>query len=623
MKTKLILFVFVYWGITNAQQYTYGIHFPDEDSETECNTFTRVFEKKPKEVRFGVRLEEDRLYFEVNNRSWYYALFKSKGDGIAVDIVLKDRYSCSKEVLPKQVRGVLLPPVYELNKPGKLKSPKRNRYRVYIGRVPPNLIKKDIEFNLLFLHNKTFCKYYTIYNLEKYPSDLLDMGVYLDSVTFKNKKITSSRKRTKTNYKKFTFSIPFEKDKSIYNPEDIKPLYDSLKLTDYHIKNIDIKAYASVEGSVERNLTLQKQRANSIAGSLQSFQEPDIQTSISTSENWVEFFNDIQRTRHRKLINESKAAIKGKLVNAYARDLEPILRNHRKAVIVLSLEKKDQYKELQTEELITLFNKAVLTEDIEEACVIQNSILERAREKFSPSLLDKMVIPKKKEYIRLLTKKCIFKYFVDLRQTMSVEKELKSLLKLEPNNKRIHYNLTVLKFLIWKHKARDIDRNTFKAEILNLKKVGVSQELIDKMMLNYHMVKAEEDMRKNNYEGKDASVAYVMNSYKNLSLSDYDYLNLAQFLTRYATMYDAIDILVDKVTDITVDEDLLFYYLNLTIHKRELTKAPIYRTIMLNAINMNNKRFCNLYNSALKKGVTFQLLEDEYLRATYCENCIK
>lgn len=623
MKNKLLLLAFAISLIANAQQYTYGIYFPDGDRENKCNTFTKVFKQKPNYVRFGVRLEDNKLYFEVNNRNWYNALFKEQGDGIAVDIVRRSRYSCDKEVKPSQIRGVLLPPVYGINKPGKLKSVSRNRYRVYIGKVPPNLQKEEIEFNLLFLHNKAFCKYYTIYNLEKYPRGLLDMGVYLDDITYKNKRITSNKNHIVTKYKKLTFSIPFEKDKSEYKPEDIKPLYDSLKLTDYNIKKININAYASIEGSTQRNLQLQNQRARSIAGSLQSFQEPSIITKISTSENWVEFFNDIKKTKHKKLVKLPKKNVKAKLINEYAANLEPVLRNHRKAIVVLSLEKKDEFKKLHIDQLVTLFNKAVRADKLEEACAIQNSILDRLRDKCKPQVLKNMKIPKNKKYLRLLTKNCIFKYFVDLKQTLNVEKELLQLEKLEPNDKRLKYNLAVLKFIIWKHRAREINREEFKKEIINLKEYGISKELIDKMIVNYHIVKAEEDARKNNHKGKVSSVNYVLKSYQNLILSDFDYLSIAQFFTYYSNIYDAIHTIEDKVNNITVDEDLLFYYLNLTITKEELTQTEEYRTVMLNAINMNKKRFCSLYNSALKKGVTFQLLEDEFLRATYCENCSK
>ena len=42
---------------------------------------------------------------------------------------------------------------------------------------------------------------------------------------------------------------------------------------------------------------------------------------------------------------------------------------------------------------------------------------------------------------------------------------------------------------------------------------------------------------------------------------------------------------------------------------------------MLNTINVNKTRFCNLFNSTKKGRVTFQILQDEYLRDVYCENC--
>ena len=55
----------------------------------------------------------------------------------------------------------------------------------------------------------------------------------------------------------------------------------------------------------------------------------------------------------------------------------------------------------------------------------------------------------------------------------------------------------------------------------------------------------------------------------------------------------------------------------MTLIDKELTKNTDYRTIMLNAINMNKERYCMLFNSKDDGGVTFQLLDNEYLRKTY------
>jgi len=72
---------------------------------------------------------------------------------------------------------------------------------------------------------------------------------------------------------------------------------------------------------------------------------------------------------------------------------------------------------------------------------------------------------------------------------------------------------------------------------------------------------------------------------------------------------------------VDVNEDLLFYYVNLTIVNDFLVKQQDYRVILNNAYAQNPQRFCRLFNASTEEGVTFQLLSNEYLRLTYCESC--
>ena len=269
-----------------------------------------------------------------------------------------------------------------------------------------------------------------------------------------------------------------------------------------------------------------------------------------------------------------------------------------------------------------MFNESVLSDKLDKALIIQNSILDRVKEKKTLDVLATMEIPKQEKYILFLTKNSMIKYLIDMRQTLIVANELEQLEKFDAKNKRIKYNLAVLNFVIWRNNAKPVNEKTFISEILNLKKYGISQKLIDRMLVNFHIVKAEKEMRKANYKSKDLSVKFILNNYKKFKLSDYDYLSLAQFLTYYANMEKAVTLLDKKARSITVDENLLFYYLNLTIINPKFTETTEYRTIMLNAINMNKKRFCDLFTPSLEGGVTFQLLENSYLKSTYCENCI-
>ncbi|WP_339333889.1 hypothetical protein [Croceitalea sp. MTPC9] len=564
------------------------------------------------------------LYFQINDKKWFNQLFKNAGDGIAVDVVAKDRYGCL-EVLPEQqqIRGELLKPVYASALKKTLRPAPDDKFRVRVGRLPDAFKGKEVEFNILFLTDKNLCQYYTIFNLESYQWDLLDMGMYLDSITYQNKLgANTGNEQYSLKQKTMTFTIPFEKNKSVYSQEDIKPLYDSLRLTDFNIKKIDIKAYASVEGNAERNLKLQNERASSIVSAMQTFQEPTIETKVSTSENWVEFLNDISGTSYESYKSLSKEQIKQKLIGNTSQELEKYLKNHRKAVVRLDLERIDKYKDMKTEVIIDLFNQAIGDDNLDEAAALQNSIFERLKGKeANPDILSSMEIPRQLKYVPFFNKNSAFRYLKDERNLLIAYNELQQLEKLSPKDKRIKYNLAALKMRIWRYNVEPVKQENFKKELTDLKKYGIEQGLINRMLVNYHIIKSELYMRERDYVNKDKSVAYIVDNYKSVPLQDYDYLSLAQFLTYYGDLKQAEDLLQPKMKTVDVNENLLFYYLNLTIVNKEIIQNPEYRTIMLNAINLNKKRFCQIFNASNQGGVTFQLLEDDYLHDTYCENC--
>ncbi|SDW11325.1 hypothetical protein SAMN05444411_10192 [Lutibacter oricola] len=621
----LLLIFLIFKGVIVTSQNMYDIVMPGYDRDTKCQKFKQIFKNKPKEVLFSVKADSSNdLYFHITDKKWFNELFKTSGDGIAIDIVSKDRYNCNiDEITKSQIKGDLQKPVYAAQLKRGLKPSGANRFKVKIGKLPEALIGKDVEYNILFLSNRNLCMYYTIFDLEAYRWDLLNMGVYLDSLDYKSKLNTTKEKEGYTlKYKTLKFNIPFQKNKSNYSQDDIKPLYDSLRLTDFNIKKINIRAYSSVEGNLERNIELQEQRANSIVSALQSFQKPTIITEVFSSENWVEFLSDVTKTNYSNLADLTKKQIKNKLVGKASIDLEPYLKNHRKAIITLDLEKKDKYKEKSPNELLDLFNSSIANNKINEALEIQNSIFEKLKDELAPaSFLDKMIVPKQVKYITILNKNAAFKYLLDKAYLLISFSELKKLEKLDPKNGKIKYNIAALKFRIWKHKAQPVNENTFKKEILALQQYGISLPLINRMLVNFHIIKSELFLRSGDYANKDKSVSYILKNYSKFPLSDSDYLSLTQYLSYYSNYKKAIGILENKVKSLNVDEDLLFYYLNLTLIDKELTQTSNYRTTMLNAVNMNKERFCKLFNAVGKGGVTFQLLRDEYLRKTYCENC--
>lgn len=620
----LLAFFLVASEMSFSQKDTYGIKVnqPHSNELKNCSSCKNAFDRKIREVQFSVKREGAALYYYVNDKDWFKSIFSNPTDGMAIDVVSKDRYDCEIVGDESQLRGKLLKPIYFNKLMEGMEAAENGYFKIGLGKIPENLLDKELEYNILFIGNRTLCRYQTIFNLQAYSWDLLDMGMYLDSVSFENKKIGKSNQGFKMNNKTMRFVIPFQKNKSNYDAADIKSLYDSLNLTDFTIKEIDIKAYASVEGSLARNEALQKQRANSIVAALQHYQKPTIKTEVSTAENWVEFINDITFSEFGYMRPLSKSEVKRRITPDLARKMEPILKNHRKAIINLELVRKDYYESKSENDLVDAFNAAIRDDKVDEASKLQNALFNRLKYfEVSPDILDKLEVPEQLNYTRFLNNRSAYRFQLDDRRILITKAELEALKKLDTNNMRINYNLVVIKFKMWRFKITVIDEEKFLKEIKNLKNFGVKQNLIDRMLINFHIIKSENDMLNKDYDSKNESVEYIYDNYDSIQLSDTDTFSLAQFLAYYANIEWAANVLDKKVRTITVDEDLLFYYLNLTLINSSITQSDEYRTIMLNASNLNKERYCKMFNSPEKNGVTFQLLEDAYLKKGYCEIC--
>ena len=543
-----------------------------------------------------------------------------------VDMVSKKRYDCSVETLPEGTYGIVgttKPPFFSKKILSGLKKNEKGRYEMRLGTIPSELVNDELEFNIYFIDDNYFCRNYHIYDLKSYPLEMLDAGMYMDSLVYINDiKVPSEVEGFKLKYKTLKFKIPFEKNKAEYSAADIKPVYDSLHLTDFNIKSINIKAYSSVEGSLKRNIELQEKRAQSIVNAMQEFQQPTIKTKISASENWVEFFNDIQNTKYANFADLNKTQIKAKLIGSTSAALEPYLKNHRKALITLELQKKDKYKTMKPEQLYGLFNKSVKEDNLEEAIILQNAIFERLKgNEISPDAIDQLRVPNERKYVDLSNNNAVLRTLINKSYVKITLDQLQKLDALVPNNKKIKYNIVAAKMQLWRFGHLEIADKKLKEEIYALENYGISRKLVNRMLINFHINKADQYMQKGDFKNKDKSMDYIFSKYKQATLTDSDYLNLANYFSAYSNTDLSYAILKDRVKAIDVDDDLLFYYINLTITRPDVTSKPEYRTMMLNAIGKDSERFCKLFNAFGNGGVTFQLLEDQYLRKTYCENC--
>lgn len=337
----------------------YGIQPYDEKICTKC---VDKFNLIPEFVKYGLSVENQRIYFKFSDVAVFEKVFIDGDEAIAVDVVHLDQFPCNAgNMLHRSAihDGILFKPMTksEILKNNTLKDSKE--IKVLMGDCPyPS--PDEFELSLLLIKSNTLCDYKISESAQIIETKIMDTDLYTDTLS----KAEISKK------KNLRFSIPFERSKSEYQEKDIKPFYDSLNLNKFNITELTIFAYSSVEGSAEKNLELQKQRGQSIVKVLQSFQLDSIKTTIRTIENWDQFFRDVKNTPYAWMSTLDKATIKEKLQqDSMLVALEPILKRERKAIITLKVvEKIDLAGDKQ--ELLKHYMNALSKKDVASASIL-------------------------------------------------------------------------------------------------------------------------------------------------------------------------------------------------------------------------------------------------------------
>jgi hypothetical protein len=628
MKAFLLIGCLCIGGVLHAQttnRENYDLRPTLKKSKTDpdkaCIAFDKILEAMPQDARFTTFIRNDSIILTHSDASWFWKLMASKNDGVAIDLVSKDQYACDnvqRFASSWSHKGFLLPPLYREDMRKNMLPTQNDYVALYAGKVPGTWKKDILEANYLLLQDKHLCYYSNVINLDFNGWSLLHNGLYYD--TFPHQ---TFQRRYQEVSKTLHFTIPFEKDKWDYKQTDIRPLYDSLNLTDYTIKAIRIHTYTSVEGTRERNEKLQQQRAESIVRSLQAFQPEALVSTVTASENWVEFMNDIAGSGFSNLMPLSKDEIKERLTSpALLAKLEPTLRHHRKALIELDLEKRISYLQSTAGELKKYFHQELANRNMEEALYLQQIIFYRIkREELPDTFLHEIEVPESLEYGSLLLNNVSFQFensYSTVFEAINTFEKLDILLKENP---KIKYNLCALRLQSWRESPLLVDQHPLLSDIQSLANIGIPELLVRRLLINYNILLSESSLRQKKYAEKEKAVKFIHAAYSTGNLSDEDLLNLAKYFS-YNSKFDwAEKILQPRTNAIDVSEDLLFYYLNLTLFDEHNTKNSSYRAVLLNAINGNQPRFCKLFDSIKNGGVTFQLLNDPYLKKTYCENC--
>lgn len=581
-----------------------------------CRKYYEIVSKLPIDVRYDLEVKNGEIYFYFRDEDYFDKIFDKCKDGIAVDIIDRSQIDCENG---NQLgdswahRGELLPPIFRKELRKKI-IPYGNGVKINFGQLPKHYVPSEIECNLIVLQKRFHCGYYLTSGMEFNDWELLDLGLYSDSIPREVPKEFEANKS-------LTFTIPFEKDRSAYEPEDIRPIYDSLHLSDYDIKSVDIRAYTSVEGTTTRNEELQHQRATSLIKAMEAFQHHEIPFNVSAIENWDSFYQDIHGTQYQYLSRKQREQIKEELQElAKESEMEAILSKHRIGVITMNLQKKVTVFD-DPETLVEVFAQKVKLKQLTSARFLQYAIFDQIRnEQLPDDFIGRLEIPQIAELGPLMVNDLVFQYGYGRFSDDELLKAFKELSVLIPDNQKVQYNLVALQlrsansFRFGKH------RKSILALIKKLRH-KIDPTLYTRIWVNYNLLETDFFDQRNAYRHKNKAIRAIYQNYKSLDLSDEERLYLARFLSRYSRFNWAEKVLAQRVYDEDVAPELIDYYFRLTLKNPDYLKKSNYQQLIAFTAENHNVIFCNLFKTKAKGGYTFQLLLNESLADIYCASC--
>jgi hypothetical protein len=623
-KKLLFLFVVFLFCITSFSQLPYKLI--DGRENNYCKSCTQVIQNMPIEVLFGIDINAaGEVFFSMNNREYFNYIFKNDSYGVTADIVSKDKYSCEKSnpVTLSLPKGNILMPVY---KPALLKEMKElteGSIYVKIGKVPPALLKKELEGNLVIVNGNYICFYTNFVNIDRSNWDLLPMGLFTDSL-LQDAVVLDNQKTSHFSYsKKIQIEVPFAKGVTQFSNSYINGLYDSLELKKYKIRKIEIRAYSSVEGPEKLNRQLMDKRAKAMITALKVYQPMTQRTKVITAENWLYFYDDIKNTRYKEFITLSKTEIKQKFTDKIiSAELEPLLARQRKVIATLYLETASTESSLKDISLISELNKAVTIKDILKARIIQKELAERIIDKRLPlEFINKIEVPQSKEFAAFLNDREVYKFMVKATSEYEALENLLDIQKFDPNNGRINYNICVLRFFMWQNAGDTSITKILLPEINSLSSQGINNTLVKRMIINYYILKSYDQLQIFDYTGKNSSLGIIHDMYEGLNLNDEDLYSMAKYYSYYSIKQWAKEIIMPRIDKIDVSEDLVFYYVNLLFYETESYGSEHFKKAALNASNLNRKRFCDFFLPNDQGGASMQLLDHQEIKKMYCQEC--
>lgn len=590
-------------------------------NRSKCANLESKFGYLPELMSDNIFFKNGQIYFYFHDLELFKGVMKENNDAIALDIVSRNQFECGKgnKYYPSSIhKGIMLAPLTKAHIFGKNELKDANQIEVSLGPIPDYVDTNNVEFNLLMIQNNCLCQTIVYNSLGGENLHSLDLDLLMDTLSISH--------QADSVMNQLTFTIPFERNKSQYSAADIKPFLDSLSLNRYDLKKIEVIAYSSIEGGIEGNKIIQKKRANSILEAIKKYKVQNVETEISTVENFAGFYESIKGSPYEMELKQFTKEQLREIVNSDTLNynLEPYLEGQRKAKVILTVEKI-----FMDEALFNIlpkrFEEALKKKNFTKAKVYQSVMLNNiGNGKISKDEITKPKIPHFKETASLINNQIAFKWQTSEAENKDslhkyLQRDIETMLRIDPTNSYLQYNKLVLRLLLWSERN---DREDPKYLLRDIKQLLTTTSIenwqINRLILNYNVIAADYYYDNKLFREREKALDEVRKILLSSKLDRDQTLKIANYFMFQLRIGWAIEIMKPFAEQDDIDEEFLFTFLTVAIYNKEKVPQNEYVAFMRRAKDMNKERFCKLFGFP---NMSFQLLRDIPVKEMYCKTC--
>lgn len=618
----IILIIITPFSGMGQQGYKYR-----EYDRQDCLDTYREYIRKPDNVYFDIRRDGNDFYAWYNNKEWFDEFFSDQGRKLGVQLVSTGYFDCTESLLYNSTA------FFHYMDPKSSREMEQSRYETqngffvsHLGTLPLSFQGKEFDHGLIISKRNRFCIDHWFAKIMVTDWDLIDLALLADTLVFSEKDIPEVQKDTSTisSQKVMRYEVIFDKNKTLFNKDSLLSFVYDLPLQDYNPQKVHIEAYASVEGPADINKDLFEKRARVIYDEILPFLPQDVGYQFEVSENWNAFFRDIMNTEFAAYRYLDRDSVKRLLHDvALKKKMEPMLAKHRKTIVEIRFDKSIKPYEVNAEELFDFYYQSIFAEDLENALKVQNAIFERMKsENFEKNFQSVDYFPEDTAFANFINREYVYRFASDFNNLKEIHHLFKQLHEYYPENDKIKFNLAEIMFRMWMLEPGAVDKSEMVIAMQKLKESTVPSTIVNRLLLNYYLVDLRKSIKEEDQRRHDRNIRSIRSLFSKVKLNDKERLSMARWLTAYQKRNMAERLLRPYVRKDFPDEDLLFYYVSLTISESHINRQRWYEDLLEIAYQINPERFCNLFLPVSDpRSVGISLLFQENLKELFCTYC--